>query len=572
MTELIVPAYRDAWNKQRHVPDSTLRAIRAALGADRADFEALTVAPQRGYLPERRMWGIAVQLYGLRSATNWGIGDFTDLARVARLAARFGADALGINPLHAQFPGDPRRFSPYGPSDRRFLDIAYIDVEAVEGFEPAMRPPLEAARAAALVDYAAVAAAKRPVLEKLYLIFRSRGGGASFRSFQAEGGEALRNFATFQTLSEHYGPDRTWRSWPSEFQDARSDTVNAFAAQHVERIEFFAWLQFIADAQLGAAARAAKDAGMEIGLYHDLALGADADGAETWVNRSLMADGVRVGAPPDDWNLKGQNWGLPAYNPIALRAAGYAPFIAVLQAAMRHAGALRIDHAMSFERLFWIPEGAVPAEGCYVRYPVADLFALVARESAARRCVVVGEDLGTLPDGFHERMRAAALLSYRLLYFMQGADGEFQPPRDYPMEALVAATTHDLATLRGYWRGRDLEVRHELGLFPSPQSETEAWSRRERERTALRRAFDREGLAQDDIVAAAYRFLARTPSCLLLLQLEDVLDIEEQANLPGTTTEHPNWRRKLPVDLDALESHPRLAAIAAAIARERPKP
>jgi 4-alpha-glucanotransferase len=572
VNDLIIPCYRDAWGKQRRVPDSTLRAIRAALGTDRADFEVPTAATPCGYMPERRMWGISVQLYGLRSARNWGIGDFSDLARMARLAARLGADAVGINPVHAQFPGDPRRFSPYGPSDRRFLDIAYIDVEAIEGFEPPMRPALEAARAAELVDYAAVSAAKRPVLERLYQTFRARGGSEAFRSFTVERGDMLRKFATFEALSEHFGAARTWRSWPIELQDAHGAAVDAFAAQHPERIEFFAWLQFVADAQLAAAARAAKDAGMQIGLYHDLALGADADGAEAWVNRRLMADGMRIGAPPDDWNQLGQNWGLPAYNPIALREAGYAPFTAVLHAAMRHAGALRIDHAMSLERLYWIPEGAQPDDGGYVRYPVGDLIALVARESAARRCVVIGEDLGTLPEGFDRRMRDAAILSYRLLYFSQTPDGEFLSPGEYPAEALVAASTHDLATLPGFFHGHDLDVRHALGLFASPDAEADARARREREFAALRRAFEREGIVHDDIVEAAYRFLARTPSRLLLMQIEDVLGMEEQANLPGTTTEHPNWRRKLSADLDALETHPRLAAIAATIAGERPKP
>jgi 4-alpha-glucanotransferase len=573
VSDLVIHRYRDAWGKEREVSPSIVRALKDALGPLRHDTLAPSLPPARGYLPARqRLWGIAVQLYGLRSANNWGIGDFTDLARMARLAARLGADALGINPLHAQFPGDTRRFSPYAPSHRCFLDVAYIDVEAVEGFEASMRPPLDAARETALVDYAAVAALKIPALERLYRAFRARGGSDVFRRFLVDGGEALRQFATFQTLAEHFGAERTWRAWPAAFHDARGAAVAEFAAQHSERIEFFAWLQFVADSQLGAAARAAKDAGMEIGLYHDLALGADADGAESWTNRGLMAEGVRVGAPPDDWNLRGQNWGLPPYSPIAMRETGYASFAAVLRAAMRHGGALRIDHAMSLERLFWIPDGAVPADGGYVRYPVEDLFALVAREGAARRCVVIGEDLGTLPEGFDARMRAAAMLSYRLLYFAQGPDGEFLSPAEYPTDSLVAATTHDLATLPGFWNGRDLELRRALRLFPSAAIEADAWARRERERDALRRAFDRERLAQDDIVEASYRFLARTPSRLLLLQIEDVLGIEDQANLPGTTTEHPNWRRKLPLDLDALETHSRLGAIAAAIARERPKP
>ena len=568
----------------------------------------LIVVPVRCHAPpaareQGGVWGVGLQLYGVRSARNWGIGDFRDLAILAGAAARLGADALGVNPLHAMFPDDPRRISPYSPSDRRFLNVLYIDVEAVADFadcpaaqalhrDPDFRRRLEAARAVPLVDYADASETKLRALDFVYQSFRARhlGGdpaappserGAAFRRFQAASGEALRRFAAFQALSAHLGAGRPWREWPSGFRDPDSAEVAAFVERELERVEFYEYLQWQADQQLHAARRAAADGGMRIGLYHDLALAADAAGAESWVNQNLMARGVRVGAPPDEWNLRGQDWGLPAYNPLALRAVAYAPFIATVRSNMRHGGALRIDHVMALERMFWIPDGADPQDGGYVRYPVDDLIGILALESARQKCVVIGEDLGTLPEGFHDRLRSAGVLSYRLLYFAHGARGEVMAPSRFPAQSLVAIGTHDLATFPGFWCGRDLDVRRELGLFPSRESEAEARERRAGERAALVRAFKREGLLSAafseegafsfDLVQAAYRFLARSRARMLLVHAEDALGEVDQVNVPGTVGEHPNWRRKLPIDISAFASDPRLVALAAAIADERRK-
>ena len=300
------------------------------------------------------------------------------------------------------------------------------------------------------------------------------------------------------------------------------------------------------------------------------------------MNRRFIARNVSLGAPPDEWNHRGQDWGLPAYNPHALRAAAYAPFAAILRANMGHGGALRIDHVMGLERTYWIPRGVEPQDGGYVRSPVADMIGVLALESVRQKCLVIGEDLGTLPEGFQERMRTAGILSYRLLYFAQDERGEFAAPRRYPSSALVAIGTHDLATLPGFWRGRDLDVRAELGLYPSRESEISARERRARERMSLIKAFKREGLLPHsfpdeagefsfDLVQAAYRFLARSPAMLLLLHLEDALGEENQINMPGTVSEHPNWRRRMLLDIDEVERDPRVLALAGAIRDERRK-
>jgi 4-alpha-glucanotransferase len=564
------------------------------------------VVPERCRAPyqarERGLaWGIAVQLYGLRSARNWGIGDFSDLSRFLGVAAKLGADAVGLNPLHALFPRSPERISPYSPSDRRFLSVIYIDVEAIADFAESelakdllrnadVRRRLDAARTTSLVDYPEVIALK---LETLELVFRSFSQrhltaepagaasvrGAAFRRFQSVGGETLERIAAFQALSERFGPQEPWWEWPKPYRDCNSAKVASFAAERRERIEFFQYLQWQADLQLRLAAQTARDAGMTIGLYHDLALAADRAGAESWMNHRFFAKHVSLGAPPDEWNRRGQNWGLPAYHPGALRDAAYAPLTAILRANMGHGGALRIDHVMGFERTFWIPQGAEPQDGGYVRSPVADMIGVLALESVRQKCVVIGEDLGTLPTGFRERLQKAGILSYRLLYFGQDAQGEFLAPQSYPPSALVAIGTHDLATFSGYWRGRDLEIRAELGLYPSRESENLARVHRARERSRLIRAFKREGLLPEtfpddaefsfELVQAAYRFLARTPAKLLMLHLEDVLGEDNQVNVPGTVTEHPNWRRKLALDIDELERDPRVIALAGAIGDER---
>ena len=576
--------------------------LSVALGDHEAET-LLIVAPPRCYQPPalaRRPWALTAQLYALRSDRNWGIGDFTDLGRLADGVGRQGAAALGINPLHALFPAEPRHISPYSPSSRRFLNPLYLDVAAMPDFAGAAPPEaLVAARAGDLVDYPAVAGLKQRAFDACYRAFAERHlgavptvRGAAFRRFQSEGGRALETFAVFTALHEHMLAERAsfcWQDWPAPLRDAASAEVARFAAERRERVELHQYLQWEADRQLGAAARAAETAGLSLGLYRDLAVGVDPNGAEVWADPGMTVTGASVGAPPDALNMKGQDWGLAPVNPVALRREGFAPFIAALRANMRHAGLLRIDHVMALMHLYWIPRGAGPSEGAYVAYPFEALRHVVALESERQRCAVIGEDLGTVPDGFREIMAATGVLSYRVMLFERDHGGGFLPPETYPEQASAAFSTHDIATLRGFWLGRDLEWRRALDLYPSAEAgERERRDRRRERRLLLEaliaadtlpRAAAQLLLPNDDspvfepaLTEAVYRFLAGSRAGLVLVQLEDVLGEIEQANLPGTVDEHPNWRRRLALALDQILADPEFARLAATVREARGAP
>jgi malto-oligosyltrehalose synthase/4-alpha-glucanotransferase len=568
----------------------------------------LIVVPSRCYWPPAlaggaRVWGIAVQLYALRSERDWGIGDFTDLRTLVEQWGERGAALIGLNPLHALFPHNPAHASPYSPSTRLFLNVLYLDVEGVEDYREcevraqvrsaAFQARLKTLRSTELIDHAAVAAAKFEVLGHLYAHFRERhlGGNTSraqaFRAYQGREGEALRRHALFEALQEHFHREDQsvwgWPVWPEAFRDPASPEVAAFAEEQVDRVEFYEYLQWQADVQLGAAARRSFELGLAVGLYQDLAVSVDRAGAEVWSNQRLYADAVSVGAPPDDFNLEGQNWGLPPLIPARLREVAYAPFIAMLRENMRHAGALRIDHVMGLMRLFWVPPGGTPKDGAYVHYPFADLLGLVALESHRNRCLIIGEDLGTVPDELHAALEEAGVLSCRLLYFERNDTGDFRPPAEYPAQAMVAASTHDLPTLTGWWEGADLTLRAELGLFPTPAGRESQVVGRAQDRARLLLALERAELLPDNATVnpvsvpemtsaftrALHLYLARTPSVVLAVQLEDVLGVKRQINLPGTTDQYPNWRRKLPVTLERLPGDERVAELASALARVR---
>ncbi|HEX4616764.1 MAG TPA: 4-alpha-glucanotransferase, partial [Stellaceae bacterium] len=485
----------------------------------------LIVVPDRCHLPAElgpgsRAWGLSCQLYGLRSERNWGIGDFSDLATLARTAGSCTASVVGINPLHALFAAEPRHVSPYSPSSRSQLDYLYIDVTAVPGFaeDEAIRGLTGgqwfgathwAARSAELIDYGAVAACKRSVLEALFRRFRSyelgangtatNTAGRAFRDFQQSAGQLLADFAMFEALHEHYFREKrqfSWRSWPAPMRNPRSPQVAAFAAAHRDRVEFFQFLQWEADRQLAAASRAGREAGLSIGLYRDLAVGADPNGAEAWADQELVAPGASIGAPPDALSRGGQNWGLAPVNPLVLRRQGFAPFIAALRANMRHAGILRIDHVMSLNRLYWIPNGMEAKAGAYVNYPFKELIRLVALESRRQSCAVVGEDLGTVPEGFRDTMQSANILSYRIFVFEREADGTFVPPTRYPALAAASPATHDIATLKGFWLGTDIIWRGRLGLYPDRHAQKADEAERHRDRILLLDALVREGLIE----------------------------------------------------------------------------
>ncbi|MBX6320232.1 MAG: 4-alpha-glucanotransferase [Rhodospirillaceae bacterium] len=544
-------------------------------------------------------WGVTTQLYALSSSDNWGVGDFDDLACLAAGCAAWGAHAVGVNPLHALYPADPAHCSPYAPSSRAFLNVLYIDVERVPELAdcpdaraqieaPAFRAALAAAREGEMVDYRRVAALKLPMLARLWSHHRARpdGGRArAFAAFRRAGGERLEHQARFDALHEHFlGRDPAlwdWHSWPAPFRRPDSAEVAAFAAAHADRVGFFAWLQWLADEQLAAAADAAREAGMSVGLYRDLAVGVHPGGADTWSRPGTFVSGVSVGSPPDMFNPNGQNWGLAPMSPVALRETGYDDFVACLRANMRHAGAVRIDHVMALQRLYWIPQGRGGADGAYVRYPFEDLLRILALESQRQHCLVVGEDLGTVPEGFRPRLNAAGILSCRVLLFEREPDNAFTPPHAYPAGALVSASTHDLPTLAGYWSGNDIAWRVRCGLMDEAAAAA-AREERAQERRRLLAALAVAGLLPEgvspdappealtaELNRALHAFLAATPGRIVMAQLDDMVRIVEQTNLPGTVAEHPNWRRRQPRDLASLLRDPEALAVAAAIRDRR---
>jgi (1->4)-alpha-D-glucan 1-alpha-D-glucosylmutase len=584
--------------------------LRILRGAESLGETELVIAPGACYRPlaldgDGRVWGPAVQLYAVRSERNWGIGDFTDLRTIVEQWGGRGAGIVGVNPLHALFPHNPEHVSPYSPSSRLFLNTLYLDVEAMEDFREceevhttvrsaAFQARLKALRDAELVDYAGVAEAKAETLARLYTHFRTRHlaagspRGRAFREFQARGGEPLRRHALFEALQERFHRDDPsvwgWPAWPDAFRDPQSAAVAEFAAAHAERVEFYEYLQWQADLQLERIGRRAAELGLGVGLYVDLAVSIDRGGAEAWANQALYAASASVGAPPDDFNQKGQDWGLPPFVPDRLREAAYAPFVATLRASMRHAGALRIDHAMGLMRLFWVPPETEAVGGTYVHYPFDDLLGILALESHRNRCLVIGEDLGTVPDEVRHAFAEFGVLSYRVLLFERTGSGDFKPPAEYPSHALITATTHDLPTLAGWWEGRDVELRHELALVSAEEARRALVVERARDLARLLLALEREQLLPPGVTVnpvsvpkmtpefmrAVHAYLARSPAQVLVVQLEDVLAARDQVNLPATAGDrYPNWRRKLALALERWPEDDRFVELTNALVRIR---
>ncbi len=460
-----------------------------------------------------------MQLYAARSATSWGIGDLGDLKRLGRWARELGAGFLLLNPLHAPIPGTPQQPSPYFPSSRRFRNPLYLRVD-----DPARAEQGRALNHDSRIDRDAVWRLKMEALEAAWARFD---GDPLFDDYCKTEGQSLEYFATFCTVSEEHG-GRPWRTWPEE--QRRPGT----AAAPRERVDFHRWLQWLIDEQLGAAAA-------EILLVSDLAVGFDPDGADAWEFQDLLAPGVSIGAPPDAFNAAGQDWGLPPFDPGALRAAGYRPFVETLRAALRHAGGVRIDHVMGLFRLFWVPHGRPPADGSYVRYPSREILDLVAAESSRAGAFVVGEDLGTVEEGVREELAARQVLSYRLLWFEPGA------PSAYPERALAAVSTHDLPTIAGVWTGADEaapELRNRLTELAGVGHEASA----------------------DEVVEHTYAALATAPSLLVAASLEDALGVTQRPNQPGTVND-TNWSVALPLSLEEIEGDSRPRTIAQVLAR-----
>ncbi len=609
----IADAYHDIWGNRHATSPATRAALLAAMrgapdcAADPPD-PAGPATVGRCFLPAAletggRLWGLTVQLYGVRSLRNWGIGDFTDLAALLEFTAAAGGDVVGLNPLHALFPDNPAHISPYSPSHRGFLNVLYIDVEAVPEFSACdsirrrvagadFQARLADLRAAEFVDYPGVAATKFAILRELFTHFCAAGGARreEFAAWRAAQGAALERHAAFEALQAHFRAQDPsvwgWPAWPAHYRDPAAPAVAAFVAANADDVAWHAWLQWLADAQLAACAARARELGMAVGVYRDLAVGANPGGSEIWSAQEVFADGAHAGAPPDEINLMGQDWGLPPFIPHRLASADFAPFAAILAANMRHAGALRIDHVMGLMRVFWVPADVPASEGAYVHYPFEHMLAAVAAASRASGCLVIGEDLGTVPEGFRERLSEAGVYAYHPLAFERTPDMQFRLPGDIAAHALVAAGTHDLPTLAGFWNGEDIRERTRLMLFPSDELRQRIATERDWDRGRLLWALEREGLlpagvskdpaAMPEIsaetVAAIHAFLARARAQLFVVQPEDLLGVAEQPNLPGTLEDqHPNWQRKLPLPLEDWAGEARVDAILAAVREERPR-
>ncbi|UVM36240.1 4-alpha-glucanotransferase [Pseudomonas sp. B21-017] len=541
----------------------------------------LAVAPERCYSvgdavdsQTPRVWGLSVQLYSLRRPGDGGFGDTQALEDLARVAGERGAEALAISPLHAMFSGDTQRYSPYSPSSRLFLNSLYAAPGAILG-ERALRTAIDATGLAGelkhletlqLIDWPTAAEAKHRLLEALYEGFTHGAHPlhADFSSFRHAGGEALENHCRFEAIQEaraRRGESLDWREWPEQWRNPRSAALAQFAEENSARIGYYAFCQWLIARSLERAQTAARGAGMGIGLIADLAVGADGGGSQAWSRQDELLASLTVGAPPDILNRTGQGWGISAFSPEGLVRNGFRAFIEMLRANFAHAGGLRIDHVMGLQRLWVIPKDAPPSDGAYLYYPVDDLLRLLTLESHRHQAIVLGEDLGTVPDGLREKLIARSILGMRVLLFEQD-NTHFKPILDWPDNALATTSTHDLPTLNGWWHGRDIDWSARLGLVDAT-GEIEWRQHREREREGLRRVlsqdpqnFREESHETDQVLDAAIRFLGHTRAPLVLLPLEDALGIEQQANLPGTTDTHPNWSRRLPGDSESLLDDP----------------
>ncbi len=571
-------------------------------GVERTAEQTLIVVPARCASPAdlgvTRGFGLLANLYTLRTPRNWGVGDLTDLCDLVRFAAAHGGAFVGINPLHALGNvGD--EISPYQPISRLYRNPLYLDVTAVPELlespdaqallaRPETRAAVARLRAGDRVDYAAVMAEKERVLRALHRAFaaRHRGHGTArgdaYERYRDAEGEALVDFATFVALRARLSAGdpalRDWRRWSAGYRDRVSRDVEAFRAEHTEDVDYQSFLQFELDRQLACAAERARADGLAVGVYQDLALGSSPIGADPWAFPGLFLDGASVGAPPDPFAPTGQNWGLPPIAPAALARGGYAYWIRLVRGAMRHAGAIRIDHVMGLFRQFWIPTGCSGADGAYVRMPADDLLGILALESVRARALVIGEDLGTVPAGLPRELARWGVLSMRVLYFMRDARGAFLPARRYPARALVSANTHDMAPLAGWLEGRDLALRRRVGQIPTDHALADAERERERERRALLARLAREGIRRSktdraggrrssaaapatppdaELRGAVHEFLARTPAVMVGVALDDLAGEHDPVNLPGVPLEaYPSWTRKMRPALDDLMADP----------------
>jgi 4-alpha-glucanotransferase len=518
----------------------------------------LAVAPRRGWTLEdagsgRRLAGLAAQLYALSRRGDATCGDFTALAELARRAAARGIDAVAISPVHALFTADPGRAAPYAPSSRVARNPVYVDCGAGGSAPPD----------GGLIDWHAVVTARLAALRQDFV---RDAAGPGFAAYRRQAGPELRGHALFEAIAAAQvakGGAPDWRRWPAELASPRGTAARRFAQEAAQEVAFHLYLQYRAHLGLAGAQHAARRGGMRIGLIADLAVGADPGGSDAWMGPEDMLRGLSIGSPPDAFNRDGQGWGLVSYSPFGLLRSGFSGWLRMVRAALADAGGVRIDHAMGLARLWVIPDGASPQDGVYLRYPCQDLMRLLALESFRHRAVVLAEDLGTVPAGFPEQLVAGGMAGLRVLWFEHAADGGFRPPASWTREAVAMTSTHDLPTVAGWWSGRDIAWREQLGL----RHEGEA--ARQHARHQLWHSFRAAGVAEGDqpgpgaggkVATAAAGFIGRTASRLALLPLEDALGVEEQPNLPGTVSGHPNWSRLLPAPVETMLDRPDVAA------------
>lgn len=537
----------------------------------------LAVAPPRclgpaDVAPRSRPWGTSVQLHSLRDERQGAFGDFGSLVPVAQGFAQAGADALAISPVHALFPADASRFSPYAPSSRLFLNILF-------GNPALVGEPVAPAAQNDLIDWETAIPRRMTELRRAY---ENCGDAVRARvaAWRAEQGEELERHAIFDTLFARFFPDgaRGWQDWPAEYRDPTSDAVARFSGEHRGEVDFYIFAQWLAAVSLDTAQDAARQGGMAIGLITDLAVGMDGGGSHAWSRREDLLEGLSIGAPPDPLGPQGQDWGLTGFSPRALKRTGFAGFIATLRAALDHAGGVRIDHVLGLARLWVVPHGASSAQGAYLTYPLADMLRILAIESHRARAIVIGEDLGTVPEGLRPQLTGRNVLGMRVLWFERDRKGGYVPPARWPKKAAAMTGTHDIVTVAGWWTGRDIDWARKLGRHDPDESEAEQRAEREKDRTVLWAALSRSGAAEglqpaadepELVVDAAAGHVARAACQLAIVPLEDVAGVTEQPNLPGTIDEHPNWRRRMPADSRTLLQRPDIAARIQAIDRIR---
>lgn len=529
------------------------------------------------------LWALAAQLYSLRRDGDAGLGDFSSLEILARSAAKRGASAIAISPVHAMFSANPYQYSPYGPSSRLFFNVLHIDPAAISG-EEALAAAIARLqsdeerlqlRDNELIDWPATARWRLAILRELFDHYDIHNEGwKEFEYFRLEGGIALEDHARFEALHEEMranGFEGSWHSWPEEYRDPRSDSVAHFAEAHDPHIMFHAFLQWQAARGLQHAQQSARDTGMRIGLITDLAVGVESGGSQAWSRQHQMLTGLSAGAPPDILGPRGQSWGLAAFSPRALRQYGYQAYIEMLRATFQYAGGIRIDHILGLARMWLVPDGASGAHGAYLRYPFDDLIRLIALESHRYKAIVIGEDLGTVPEGFGDALAEAGLMGIRVLWFEREGDS-FKPAERWSQHAVATTDTHDLPTVAGWWHGNDIAWRAKLDQLAPGANVADEYAARAREREELASRLNASGnqpqVDSNDPHAPLnqiLQFIGSTPAPLVIVPLEDILALEEQPNLPNTIDTHPNWRRRLPGDvatmLDSEEIATRLAIL-----------